>query len=311
MEVRDILKESLTRAGLCSRRQAPNDSMVESAYQLLKAIAKKYNNDSFLAFTQTDAKLPSAPLIHVFDKTDTMIGADNYLYDTTEALLNEYPSAEMYDAGSYAMAKDDMSKVYTAEHVAQNTYRWVEHPVDEYDTRTQEIIRYAKARHIRLRDVNKLNTLMTSTGSGVSEINYKLNFQPADNFHRFEMNSPTWTWTPLSEGEFVIEVKPYACNAVSNLKLNYNRRFDFDIDTDLRIPDSYIELLIVSLTYKLALSHPRLDAEQMARLKSEVDDMLSNVAVPRADARMVVRDRYGQRAIDANNVLTGAIFGGY
>lgn len=285
--------------------------MVESSYQLLKALAKQYNNNSFLAFTQTDAKLPSTPLIHIYGQVDTMLGADNYLYDTTAALVNVYPSAEMYEAGAYAMARDDMSKVYTAEHVAQNTYRWVEHPVDEYDTRTQEIIRYTKARHIKLRDVSKLNTLMTSMGSGASETNYKLNFQPADNFSRFEMNSPTWTWTPLAEGEFVIEVKPYVTNSVSNLKLNYNRRFDFDIDSDLRIPDSYIELLITSLTYKLALSHPRLDAEQMARLKNDVDDMLANVAVPRADARMVVRDSYGQRAIDANNILTGAIFGGY
>lgn len=310
MQVRDLIKEAIIRAGLCKRTQAASPDMTESAYQLLLGQCKKFASDNFLAFTQATVRLPNVPLIHIFDKVDTMIGEANYLFDYLIS-VQAPASEEQYLEGAVAMVREDMSKKYTAEHVAQGVYRWIAHDYDQFDPRCQEIIRYSKARHINIREVSKLNTLMTSSGSGAGEVNYELTYTPPDQFDRYVSNCPCWTYDPLAEGEWIIEVKQYVSNSAPALKLNYNKKFSFDIDTDLRIPDNYIELLIVGLTYKLALKYPRLDPEQMARLKTELDDMISNVSVPKADMRMVVRDTHAQRAIDANNIMTGAIFGGY
>ena len=79
------------------------------------------------------------------------------------------------------------------------------------------------------------------------------------------------------------------------MKLNYNEGVKFELDTDLYIPDNYIELLIVALAHKLALMYPRLDDAQMTRLEKEVGVLVDNVKTPNASDRVLLREDYWTR----------------
>ena len=52
MNIREIIKEAVTRVNLVPRRQAVPGDLVETAFRLLKGIVAKYNNDNLLNFTQ-------------------------------------------------------------------------------------------------------------------------------------------------------------------------------------------------------------------------------------------------------------------
>ena len=89
--------------------------------------------------------------------------------------------------------------------------------------------------------------------------------------------------------------------------MNYNESVEFDIDSDLYIPDNYVELLIVALAHKLALQYPRLDDAHMQRLENEVRVLVDNVRTPRSSDRMLVREDYfaNEYATSQYDLLTG------
>lgn len=306
MEIRTIIREALIRANIVPRRQAAPDDKVESGLRLLKGLVAYCNKENYLAFTVSEARLRPRQYIHIYGDTDTMGGDNNRYYDTTSQLTDasNYPEAE--DVGvTWAMAKDNLSLVYTAEQVALNTYRWLAHDVDPFGVRDQVMVRYCEASHVHIDNVAKLNSLMITNGVGASNAYTKLSFVPVSDFGKVSNNDLVWTWTPLSEGEFVISTKPYVSGGANGFSLAYNRGLKFDIDTDLRIPDSYCELLIVGLTYKLAVEFPRMDDAKRMALKSEFDTMIENVRTPNADSRMVLRDVERIGAFTAHDVLAG------
>jgi tetratricopeptide (TPR) repeat protein len=94
----------------------------------------------------------------------------------------------------------------------------------------------------------------------------KLAFVPRSEFDRTYRNDFAWTFVQLAEGEWVIETRSYAYANASKLRLDYNEAIRIDLDTDLRVPDAYIELLICALTYKLALKYPRMTDEQVNQI---------------------------------------------
>lgn len=290
MDVRTIITEACQRANIVPRRQAANGSIVETSYNLLKGLVADLNNDNYLAFTQNRIELPARKLIHLYWSTDTFGGDDNYYFEDIEAMNANPPSQEEVDAGAWAMCKDDTSKVYQAYNMGE-AYGWMLFAnVYEYDPRYQEMKRYCDAVHIRVKDVVKLKSLMVSNGETPEPYALELRFVPHDEFDRFPNNDLAWTWTGLAEGEWVIEVKPRTANTARKLKLSYNKGFHFDLDSDLRLPDVYLELLTVALTHKLAVTFPRLDDAQMQRLQGELDRLLDNVRTPKADARQVLRN---------------------
>ena len=293
MEVRTIITEALSRANIVPRRQAAPGNLVESAYNLLKGIVSKYNNDNFLAFTQQGLDLPAKKVIHIYGKDDTMLGDENRIFSSSEE-LSSYPLSEQdYLAGLWGFINDGQhdTVVYSVISVMTELgpqYQWVPHPnQDGFNPRYQQILRYAKAYHINLEGVSKLNTLAINRTQPYGML--PLEFKPRADFDSYSNSELLWTFNELAQGEWVIEVKPYIASQAVKLKLDYNRAIDFDLDTDLRIPDAYVELLTVALTYKLAVAYPRMDDAQVARLGTELEGMLNNVKVPKADAKQVLR----------------------
>ena len=307
MNVRTLIVEALNRANIVPRRQTAPGDKVENGLKLLQGIAGRYNNDNYLAFTQCSVDLPPYRYIHIYDEVDTQAG-DNNMYFPNRALLLAYvPTEEDILNEVYGMAKDATSTYFKVIKVG-DTVQWFEvlHP-DEFEQRYQQMKRYCETYHVHVKEVAKLNTLCVNRGNIYGML--QLHFEPRDSFDAFVANELLWTWTEGAEGEWMIEVKTYVVSNSNKLRLNYNRALKFDLDSDLRIPDAYLELLTVALTHKLAVMYPRVDDAQMQRFENEVKVMLENVRTPKADARQCVReDSWGDSVGTYEGVLQGRMF---
>jgi hypothetical protein len=145
--------------------------------------------------------------------------------------------------------------------------------------------------HVHLVNVARINSIYLQTES--EELHAKLGFVPASDFDKYSSGSRVFTYTQKSEGEWLIEIKPVISRMTGyELKIHYNEGIDFDLDTELFIPDNYVELLIVALAHKLALQFPRLDDAQMSRLENEVRVLVDNVRTPKAEDRLIARSDY-------------------
>lgn len=309
MDVRDIIREALSRANVVPRKQQANDAYVETALRLLKGIVSRYNNQSLLAFTQMKARLPAARTIHIYDKEDLFAGEHHRYFNSVEDLQNplNIPNADDVAEGVKAMILGQPGTVYVATD-AMPAPIWQPRPTDEFDVDDQQMADYATARHVHIKDVTKLCTLfVNSSPSGLVE-QLQLSYLPLEDFDRASTVDYVWTYTEIAEGEFVIRTKSYTGNGIVGLGITYNRGFKVDINDDIRIPDAYLELLIVALTYALATTYPRLDDAQMERLAKELSIMESNVRTPKADTRMVKRERTYNRKLTAYDILAGVQF---
>lgn len=308
MIVRTLITEALSRANVVPRRQAAPGYQMETGLSLLQGIVSKYNNDNYLAFTQSSIDLPSRQWIHIYDKVDTLLGDNNRYFKTLDEMTTYQITEDDYENNVWAYVDDGehVNTIYTITKPLQDVYVWVPHGGQDYNARYQQMRKYAECYHIQVSDVNKLNTLCVNRGDTYGLL--KLSFLPRQDFDSYINNDLFWTFTGLAEGEWLIEVKPLVASSSVKLRLDYNRGFKVDMDTDIRIPDAYIELLTVALTHKLALKYPRLDDAQMSRLENEVKVMLDNVRSPKADVKLVKREMENDRGYTAHDVLAGRMF---
>ena len=298
ISVREVIVEAATRVNLCPQRN-PYPGVVENAFRLLKGIISKYNQDNLLCWTQNSVIVPKSNLIHIYDESDYLKGEHNLYFRNTDE-LNAYPlTEEDYKNDVWAIVEEQPNTLYKVmpvrtETAVEITYTWYGTPVQEpYPQRYQEMKRYEAMTHVQVRDVAKINSIyvINNTNEQYRE-HYKLDFVNHTDYDKFSNTSRVYTYTPKSEGEWLIELKPYIYSGAHRLKINYNEAFDIDLNTDLFIPDNYVELLIVALAHKLALMYPRLDEAQMNRLQQEVQVLVDNVRTPRSEDRLLLRNDY-------------------
>lgn len=295
--VREIIKEACCRVNIVPRRQAVPGDIMENAYRLLNGIVAKYNSDNLLAWTQNNIILQNHELIHIFDESDVLKGEHNLYFDNADELHNYEVTEEDYKNDVWAIVADHPSVLYNVMGVGTTevtVYTWKGVPVHEpYPQRYQEMKRYESMEHVQVRDVAKIDSLylISNTNQPYRE-HYKLEFTSHSDFDKYINTANVFTYTQKSEGEWLIQLKPNVAKMNYRLKLNYNEAMEFDIDSDLYIPDNYIELLIVALAHKLALQYPRLDDAQMTRLENEVRVLVDNVRTPKASDRILQRDDY-------------------
>lgn len=311
MEVRTIITEALSRANIVPRRQPAPGDLVMTACNLLQGIISTYNKDNYLSFTQASLDLPSRRYIHIYGEEDTLKGENNMYFDDADQLSAYELNEEDYDNNVWAMINDGqhLTVIYTVMRIGTPSgpvYQWQPHVQDGFNPRYQQMKLYCECYHVQVPNVMKLNSLMVNRGDVYGML--QLNFAPYSEFDAYVNSDLYWTWNDYAEGEWLIEVKPLVASQSNKLRLRYNKGFYIDLNSDIRIPDNYLELLIVSLTHKLALKFPRLDDAQMIRLENEVKNMLSNVKTPKADAKMVVRENHWDRGYNATDVLQGRMF---
>lgn len=294
LSVRDIIKEATCRIGLVPRRQTVPGDIVETALNFLKGIVNKYNKDNLLSFTQNSMILENKSLIHIYDETDYLKGENNLYFDSVTE-MNEYDVGQSdVDNNVWAICKDSPTTVFQAVSVGEDSYAWIGRPAKEpYPQRYQEMKRYEQMTHVQIRNLYKINSIyvINLENEPYREI-CELNYVNHTDYDRYSNETKTFTYTQKSNGEWLIEIKPIIARQKYRLKLNYNEGFTFDLDSDLYIPDNYVELLIVALAHKLALRYPRLDDTQMQRLQNEVSILVDNVKTPNAVDRMILRDDY-------------------
>lgn len=295
MEVRTIITEACTRVNICPRRQAVQGDIMENAYRLLKGIVAKYNSDNLLCWTQKSVIVPKSTLIHLYDETDILKGENNLYFDTV-AEMNSY----VFDLNEidklWCIVKEVPNTYYTVQVETSNplTFATTPHEVPAVvPQRYQEMLEYQNMLHFQVRDVAKINSIyvISNTNEPYKEY-YKLDFINHTDFDRYSRNARVYTYTQKSEGEWLLNVKPLYYPDNHRLKITYNESMQFDIDSDLFIPENYIELLIVALAHKLALMYPRLDEAQMNRLENEVRVLVDNVRTPKAEDRVLLRNNY-------------------
>lgn len=295
--VREIIKESCCRVNIVPRRQAVPGDIMENAYRLLKGIVAKYNSDNLLAWTQNNIILQNHELIHIFDESDVLKGEHNLYFANADELHNYVVTEDDCNNDVWAILADHPTALYRVMPVGTpsgTVYTWYGFQVHEpYQQRYQEMKRYESMEHVQVRDVAKIDSLylISNTNQPYRE-HYKLEFASHSDFDKYINTANVFTYTQKSEGEWLIQLKPNVAKQNYRLKLNYNEAMEFDLDSDLYIPDNYVELLIVALAHKLALQYPRLDDAQMTRLENEVRVLVDNVRTPKASDRILQRDDY-------------------
>lgn len=293
MNVREIIKEAVTRVNLVPRRQAIPGDLLENAYRLLKGVVNKYNYDNLLNFTQNSVIVNNAEITHLWDETDIVKGKNNMYFDSVAQMEAYTPDEEEYENDTWAMVKGINDYIYVVYQPAPGVFAWHNQYIYQETLRIQQMREYMKMQHVQIRDVAKINSiyLVTPKNTEYAE-HYELKFVPAYKFDNYYNDASVYTLIQKSEGEWLIQLKPNVAKQNYRLKINYNESLDFDLDDDLYIPDNYIELLIVALAHKLALEYPRLDETQMERLKLEVQTLVDNVRTPKAVTRMILREPY-------------------
>ena len=97
-----------------------------------------------------------------------------------------------------------------------------------------------------------------------------------------DLDSPSYganifSWQPISDTKIKFYIRLVLLNLHRPIKIFYNKKWDFNLDSEIRVPEQYIELFNCALTHKLAVTYPRLSAEQTSILKSELSEMENNV----------------------------------
>ena len=306
--VREIIKEACVRINLVPRRQAVPGDIMENAYLLLQGIVSKYNNDNLLVWTQNNIMLQNHELIHIFDESDTLKGEHNLYFANTDELNTYEVTEEDYDNNVWAIVASQPSVVYKVVTDGVDYTWYIDEMNEPYPQRYQEMKRYESMEHVQVRNVAKINSLyMTSIANQPYNEMYKLDFVNHTDFDKYSVSSPVFTYTQKSENEWLIHIKPVTANLQYRIKMNYNESVEFDLDSDLYIPDNYVELLIVALAHKLAMQYPRLDDAHMTRLQNEVSVLVNNVMTPKASDRVLQREDYfrNEYAVSQYDLMTG------
>lgn len=200
---------------------------------------------------------------------------------------------------------------YSNDNLLQFLIAEVEHPLDkkEFIMGESDGSDYYKPVDIEAVDVQRINKVYWRASSGNADDRYNfidLQFASPVDFDTYPVGSAVYTAQPINDLQFVIKTKLPVNNNLT-LKINYNRKWNVTLDTELRVPEQYEELFIASLTHALAVAFPRLNNEQVALLKSQLDEIENNVKVSTRATKYLSREPR-TRAYTYADFLSGNIF---
>lgn len=294
-QVREIINEAAIRVNLATRTRNVQGDILENGFKLLQGIISKYNEDNLLNWTQNSIITENSEYIHIYDNSDILKGKNNLYFKSMQEMDDYELTGEDYDNHVEACVDNKIFEVKAGVTPGAGVTFYFSQKFDTNSQREQQMLLYANMLHVQIRDVAKINSIYLISQSNTPYTEHaELKFINHTDFDRFSISSRCFTYTPKSQGEWLVQLKPLAATKQYRLKINYNEAISFDegIDTDLYIPDNYVELLIVALAHKLAIMYPRIDDAQMERLEKEVKVMVDSVRTPRAEDRILLRDQY-------------------
>lgn len=132
-----------------------------------------------------------------------------------------------------------------------------------------------------------------------------LSYASPEDFDAYPAGSGVYTYQPINDLQVVLKTKLLPDSRLA-LKISYNKKWSFGLDDELRIPDQYAELFITALTHKLALTFPRLNTEQVALLKQDLDEMIKNVKTSTRAVKYL--SRRVTRGLSRADFISGRMF---
>lgn len=301
--IRDIIVESLSRSNLCSTRQPAPGHMVESALNMLKGISYKYSNNNLLQFLRREYEISNSDLSNTIKigEYDPTIYEELYISDSVP-VTGEYPEYE------YVYSKSNDSFYEKIVNGQTGVAEWI--MVTE-ESKTMEEYR-STFPDVEIKDVASIRELYLSNGSE-SNNDTPLHFVSFEDFRSALFGSYVYTWQPLTDKLKEIKIKFFK-SGISNthrLVVIYNVKYNFELNTELRIPGQYIELFTIALTHALAIKYPRLDSTQVNILKDELTSFENSIAMPTRANKLILRKGYSADSLNMASLKNGSfIFGG-
>ena len=334
--IRDVCVEALARSGLVPRRQPANGKMIETAYQLLRGIAADYSSHNLLQFLRREVDLNAAvlPEDH-YEFTENYVTGVNFWFS-----LEDLPiPSPMYWPGTprAAMAWDGDTSVARLTVVGAGEVAWTtyNYPTKEIALSQlmgvvfkaiipggmQPVLKVGMLDNEEPNDwlqvpVDNLECIKEiywdRTNDPMANTAIPLSFVSYEDFNNAAYGEYIYTWQAISDTKVEIKFKPWLIKMVTptyGLKMIYNVKYAFDLDSAMKIPDIYRELFVVALTYKLAVEFPRLSPEHTERLKKTMEEIENSVKSPTRANKLIIREPvtrdglYNMRQLDSGSFV--------
>lgn len=292
--VRDLIINALSRANLCSKRQAAPGYMTESAFELLNGIAGKYSKDNLLQFLRRELLIPAE-----MKKTTLVIGEYGLNDEYSDYLIfDTLPEAASAYVGRKAYAKDTQ-KIYICATIPTG-YAWGMTSEDPHTV-------FYSLPDIELPNVASIAEVYARNGKDEYNNDYELGFVAYEDFRNPMYGVAVYTWQPMSDKSIELKFKkPMMDTAPYGFAVIYNCGYKFGLDDTLKIPENYVELFTAALVYALAVKYPKLDQNQVNRLLKEKEDLEKNVAVPTRANKLVLRNHgHIHSCLNMSNFVSG------
>lgn len=134
----------------------------------------------------------------------------------------------------------------------------------------------------------------------------ELDYSSPEDFDSYPDGCGVYTAQPVNDLQIVLKTK-LLVDRDMEIKVNYNRKWSFGRDSELRIPGQYEELFIVALTHSLAEHFPRLSAEQVKLLEESLAELEKGVKTSTRAVKYVTR-RGVVPAISRADFISGRMF---
>lgn len=149
---------------------------------------------------------------------------------------------------------------------------------------------------IELFDFEEKAILEELNVGSIATVNYKegnefndLRFVAFEQFHS-EPDDYVYTWKYNTEGKIEIYFKKEFVKSHSVVNVIVNKELSYDLNDELKVPEIYVELFTSALTYKLALTYPRMDASQVTMLKQELTELEGQVKALVSSNKILTRN---------------------
>ena len=314
--IRDVITEALARSSLVSRSQPAPGNMVESAYRLLKGIASDYSKHNLLQFLRREVDLNEMVI-----KEDQYVlgngyveGVDFWFVESGET--PPFPPANVWDR---ARAWNKDREVWKMVGNGAGTTKWQrevypdqKNAMATLNGAVERIVPGGIQPVMRLGEIDNdlpndwvqvpveniaciKEVYWDRTNDPMANAAIPLQFVSFEDFNNGAYGDYIYTYQEITDTKVEIKFKPRfvaSLGQYKNLKVIYNVKYEFNLDSTLRIPDIYQELFTAALTYALACEFPRLSPEHTERLKNTMKDLENSVKTPTRANKFVTREPY-------------------
>lgn len=108
----------------------------------------------------------------------------------------------------------------------------------------------------------------------------------------------TWKYTEDNTIQIILK-KEFVSSSNKTIVVYYNTSMNIGLDDEVKMPEIYKELFTTALTYKLAITYPRLSETKIAILKSELESLEKDVTALVSSNKILTRDVSSVSNLDA------------